>query len=97
MLSPSPLSIHARENAAPIKSAAKVNPISCHGRSRALSKRLHQPLVQHRIGDFEEAADVGSVDQVAGRAVHLGRLVAGLVDGDHDLVQTIVHFLAGPE
>ena len=57
---------------------------------------LHQPLVQHRIGDLEEAADVGPIHQVAGRAVHLGRLVARLVDGDHDLVQAIVHFLAGP-
>ena len=43
-----------------------------------------------------EATDIGAVDQVAGRAVFLGRFEAVLVDGDHDLVQTIVHFLASP-
>ena len=57
---------------------------------------LHKALIQHRVGYFQEAADVGAVHQVAGRAVFLGRFEAVLVDGDHDLVQTIVHFLAGP-
>ena len=34
--------------------------------------------------------------RLPGRAVLLGRLEAVLVDGDHDLVQTIVDFLARP-
>src|SRR5579862_4019045 len=47
---------------------------------------LHQALVQHRVGYLEEAADVGAVHQVAGRAVFLGRFETVPVDGDHDLV-----------
>ncbi len=57
--------------------------------------RLYQPLIQHRISHFHEAGDVGAVDEVAGRAVLLGRLIAIAVDGDHDLVQLVIHFLAG--
>src|SRR5262244_3498907 len=57
---------------------------------------LHQPLVQHRISHLQEAADVGAVHQVAGRAVLLGRPEAVVVDRDHDLVQAIVDFGASP-
>src|SRR3954471_24023206 len=57
---------------------------------------LHQTLIQHRVGHLQEAADVGAVHQIARRAIQFGRLVAILVDGDHDLVQTIVHFFARP-
>src|ERR1022692_462662 len=57
---------------------------------------LHKPLIQHGVGYLQEAADVGAVYQVAGRAVFLGRFVAIAVDGDHDFVQTVVYFLAGP-
>src|ERR1022692_4571187 len=57
---------------------------------------LNQPLIQHRVGDLQEARDIGAVHQVAGRAVLLGRFVAVLVDGDHDLVQTIVDFFTSP-
>src|ERR1017187_2548226 len=58
------------------------------GRPRYI-KRLHQALIQHRIGHFQEAGDVGAVHEVAGRAVFLGRFVAVAVDGDHDLVQSV--------
>ena len=58
------------------------------------AKRLHQPLIEHRVGHLQEAADVGAVHQISGRAVLLGRPVAVFVDGDHDLVQTIVNFVA---
>src|SRR5215471_15174685 len=57
---------------------------------------LHQTLVQHGVGDLQEASNVGAVYQVAGRAVFLGRFEAVLVDGDHDLVQTLVDLLSGP-
>ena len=57
---------------------------------------LHKALVQHGVGYLQEAADVGAVYKVAGRPVFFGRFVAVLVDGDHDLVQTVVHFVAGP-
>src|SRR5271157_5858469 len=57
---------------------------------------LHQPLIQHRVRDLQEAGDVRAVHQVAGRAVLLGRFEAVLVDGDHDVVQTLVDFFAGP-
>src|SRR5271157_5150331 len=57
---------------------------------------LHQPLIQHRVRDLQEARDIGAVHQIAGRAVLLGRFVAILVDGDHDLVQTIIDFFSSP-
>jgi hypothetical protein len=57
---------------------------------------LHQTLIQHRVSDLQESSYICAVHQVAGRAVFLGRFIAVLVDGDHDLVQTIVDFLAGP-
>ena len=57
---------------------------------------LHKALIQHGVGYFQEAADVGAVHQIARRAVFLGRFEAVLVDGDHDLVQTIIYFLASP-
>src|SRR5215467_9886625 len=59
-------------------------------------EQLHQTLIQHRVGYFYEAADVGAVHQVAGRAVFLGRFVTVLMDGDHDLVKTVVDFVPGP-
>src|SRR5208282_6627734 len=55
-----------------------------------------ESLVQHGIGNLEEAADVGSVHQIAGSAVLLGGFVAVFVDGDHDFVQPLVHFLPCP-
>src|SRR5579864_8782718 len=58
--------------------------------------QLDQTLVQHGIGYFQEAADVGAVDQVAGRAVLVGGPVAVVVDRDHDLVQTIVDLGSSP-
>src|SRR6516164_5056379 len=60
------------------------------------SAGLDEPLIQHGIGDFQEAADVGTVHEIAWRSVRLGCLVARIVDGDHDFMQTIVNFLAGP-
>src|SRR5258706_3361216 len=57
---------------------------------------LHKPLIQHRVGDLHKTGDVGAVDQVPWRAVFLGSLVAVAVDGDHDLVQLVIHFLASP-
>ena len=47
---------------------------------------LHKSLVQHCIGYFQEASDVGAVDEVAGRTVFLGRFEAVAVDVDHDFV-----------
>jgi hypothetical protein len=47
---------------------------------------LNETLIQHRVRYFQETADIRAVYQIARRAVHLGRFVAVLVDGDHDLV-----------
>jgi hypothetical protein len=55
---------------------------------------LHQALIQHGIGYFQEACDVGAVYEVAGRAVFLGRFEAVAVDGDHDFVELVIHFFA---
>src|SRR5512141_2727560 len=57
--------------------------------------RLDESLVDHRVGDLEEAGDVRPVDVVAGRPEPLGRLTAGRVDRLHDEVQPVVDFLAG--
>jgi hypothetical protein len=35
----------------------------------AIRSELHQALIQHGIGNLQEAADVGAVHQIAGRAV----------------------------
>src|SRR5882762_7272476 len=57
---------------------------------------LNQPLIEHGIGDLEEAADISAVHEIAGRAVLLRRLVAVLVDRDHDLVEPIIDLFASP-
>src|SRR5664280_3230662 len=58
--------------------------------------RLDESLVDHRVGDLEEAGDVRPVDVVAGCPELVGRLAAGPVNGFHDEVQPVVHLLAGP-
>jgi len=47
---------------------------------------LHQSLIQHRVGYFHEARDVGAIYKISRRAVFLGGFVAVAVDGDHDFV-----------
>src|SRR5713101_2417157 len=61
-------------------------------RQSGAATELYQSLIHHRIGDFEEAGDVGAVHVVAGGAVLLGGFVANLVDHAHDVVQTCVDF-----
>src|SRR5699024_1413963 len=53
-------------------------------------------LAHHGRGDLQEARDVGAGHQVALAAVFLGSIGSSLVDVDHDVVQTLVHFLEGP-
>jgi hypothetical protein len=55
-----------------------------------------EALVHHRVGDLEEAGDVGAVDVVAGGAVLGGGVDALLVDGLHDAVQAGVDLFARP-
>src|ERR1035437_7589415 len=55
-----------------------------------------QSLVEHRIGHFDEAGDVGAYHVVPGHTVILDRCAAVTVDIDHDAMQTLIHFLAIP-
>ena len=57
---------------------------------------LDEALVQHRIGNFQEATNVGSVYEVAGRTILFGCFVAGLVAADHYLVESFVDFFTCP-
>src|SRR5713226_146299 len=68
----------------------------CNSHYAKCNSQLHQPLIQHGVCDLQEARDIGAIYQVAWRAIFLARFEAVLVDGDHDLVQTIVDFFAGP-
>src|SRR5580704_10097488 len=69
------------------------NSFQQRGRGHPRYTVLHQALVQHRISDFQKARDVRAVHQVAGRAVFRGRFVAVAVDGSHDFMQLVIHFL----
>src|ERR1700730_16004355 len=55
-----------------------------------------ESLVQHRVGNLEEARDVRTVHEISGSPVGLRCLVAVLVDRNHDLVQPIIYFFAIP-
>src|SRR5437867_5989479 len=59
-------------------------------------KTLDQPLVHHRVGDLEEARDVGAVHEIPRRAVALRGFERVLVDRDHDLVKPLVDLFTGP-
>src|SRR5512137_887196 len=76
-----------------------IMPENGDGRRRAAPVResgLDDALVQHRVGDLEEAGDVGAVDVVTRRAETIRRLDARLVDALHDELEAAVHLLAGP-
>jgi len=55
-----------------------------------------QALIQHGVGHFDEAGDVGAHLQVTGHAVSFGGFPGLAVDGDHDVVQPLVDLFAGP-
>src|SRR6185436_14230514 len=57
---------------------------------------LHDALVEHRVGDLHEAADVGAVDVVDRAVALLAVAHAGLVDLLHDELQALVDLLADP-
>jgi len=62
--------------------------------SRTLRLRLHDALLEHRVGDLDEAGDVGALDVVGVGAV-LAVEDAVLVDGAHDLAELAIDFFAG--
>src|SRR5205085_501803 len=55
-----------------------------------------QPLVHHRVRDFQEAGDVGAIHIVSGRAVLLGGAVTDLVNGSHDVEEPGIDFFPRP-
>jgi hypothetical protein len=57
---------------------------------------LDEALVQHSVGDLEEAGNVGAVDEVPWSAKALGSFEAALVYLHHYVVQLFVDFFAGP-
>src|SRR5664280_78043 len=71
-------------------------PASAGPRLRLQGVSSDEALVQHRVGDLEEARDVGACHVVALDAVSIGGFDALPVDGLHDAVQARVHFFARP-
>src|SRR5262249_47489900 len=57
---------------------------------------LDYALIDHRVGDFQEAGDVGAVDVVARSPEPLGSVGARLVDAAHDHAQPLVDLFAQP-
>src|SRR6476661_8480662 len=53
-----------------------------------------ESLVQHRVGNLEEARDVRTVHEISESPVGLRCLVAVLMDRNHDLVQPIIYLFA---
>ena len=53
-------------------------------------------LGDHRVGDLDEACEVGSGNVVALHAVLFGRVVGVVVDGLHDVLELGVDFVGGP-
>ena len=53
-------------------------------------------LGDHRVGDLDEAGEVGSGNVVALHAVLLGRVVGVVVDGLHDVLELGVDLFGGP-
>ena len=57
---------------------------------------LANALSDHRVGDLDEAGEVGASDIVALHAVLLGGIVGVVVDGLHDVLELGVDFVGGP-
>src|SRR5215469_1831789 len=57
---------------------------------------LDQSLIQNRIRHLHEPGDIRAIHQVARMTILFGGIKRVLVDGDHDLVQPVVHFFARP-
>src|SRR6202022_4668263 len=55
-----------------------------------------ESLVQHRVGNLEEACDVPTIHEISGSPIALRCLVAVLVDRNHDLVEPIIYLVASP-
>jgi len=59
-------------------------------------RRSYDPVCQHGVGDFDEAADVGAID-VIDHAVSCAAILQALgMDLFHDGLELFVDFLAGP-
>ena len=60
------------------------------------SEQLNDPVSQHRLGDLDEADNVGAHQIITRLAVSGGGLQAGFVDAAHNAVQFLIHFLPRP-
>src|SRR5207253_10828223 len=58
--------------------------------------KLHDALIEHRVGNLRESRDVRAVDVVALDVVRLRRGPTLVVDRAHDLAQTAVDVVALP-
>ena len=56
---------------------------------------LHQPLIDHGIGDLDKSGDIGALD-VINIAAFLAVLDALLMYRDHDIVQPLIDFFSRP-
>jgi hypothetical protein len=57
---------------------------------------LDQTLVEHRVGYFDEAGDIGASHVVARQTVFGGSLDCSAMDCSHDGLEAAIYFLPGP-
>ena len=65
-------------------------------KSGICNPKSNQALIEHGVGDFYEARDVGAGDKVAGTAVFFGGFTGAFVDVAHNGLELGVGFLEGP-
>src|SRR5204862_4453413 len=65
-------------------------------KKRLTAKRLHDALVKHRVGDFDEPCDIRTNHKITWFSVLGGGFPRVLENGRHDVAQTRINFLARP-
>src|SRR5690606_13209726 len=79
----------ARAEARPLRLIAASRSGGEGGPAPAAAGSDHAECV-HRVGDADKAGDIGPEHVIAGRAVFLGRLRAGVMDVVHDLGEAVL-------
>src|SRR6266480_625629 len=66
------------------------------GASFLVAENLHNALIEHRVSHLHEPCDVRANYKIARMPILLGGFPGVLVDREHDMTQTGIHFFAWP-
>src|SRR4030042_421360 len=57
---------------------------------------VHKSLVEHGVGDLHETGDIGAHYEIARLPILFGCPICLLMNGNHNIVQPLVHLFASP-